>query len=199
MPQLVLHFVCLPLLGTTFIFLPFPCSCLCCLLVYLTLIANAHRDLANDELDWGKITRCFPRHRYRYSHTHTHTAHVILENVVCLPAWGCRVNSELSSLNPWVCSVINAPHTVDLPTEHAVGHCLWYRICFSFLSTNKMSIQLQLLSLSFPDFKHCLDNDTSYKYLTVHLLHLRLSNKRIYKLIKYLIETANSCEKVNNY
>lgn len=38
--------------------------CTVCLLVYLTLIANAHRDLANDELDWGKITRCFPRHRY---------------------------------------------------------------------------------------------------------------------------------------
>lgn len=124
----------------------------CCLLVYLTLIANAHRDLANDELDWGKITRCFPRHRYIYSHTNT--AHVILENVVCLPAWGCRVNSELSSLNPWVCSVINAPHTVDLPTEHAVGHFLSYRICFSFLSTNKMSIQMQLLSISIRDFKH---------------------------------------------
>lgn len=49
---------------------PFSACQPACLLVYLTLIANAHRDLANDELGWGKITRCFPRHRYSSTQQH---------------------------------------------------------------------------------------------------------------------------------
>lgn len=76
-PQLVLHFVCLVNLANSSAALVVPslpdCLPACqpaCLLVYLTLIANAHRDLANDELGWGKITRCFPRQRYSSTQQH---------------------------------------------------------------------------------------------------------------------------------
>lgn len=106
-----------------------PASQPACLLVYLTLIANAHRDLANDELGWGKITRCFPRHRYSCT-----CVPCAIDTRNCRLFASLRLPSQLwtlSSLKP--CNQCGS-HVPPNPKNTAVVHCVWYWICLKYLN-----------------------------------------------------------------